>query len=362
MKKVKVAVIGAGVGQKHYHSFRCLPEMYSVSAVCDTNLDRVNTFVKPEHGTKVTADYEAVLADPDIELIDICLPPHLHFDFTARALKAGKDVICEKPLTSSVADVDRLIAISAETGGTVYPVFQYRFGMGMTKLRALMDAGLAGRAYVASIETHWNRGADYYAVDWRGTWKGEQGGCILGHSIHMHDLMSFALGPVQSVFARTGTRVNDIEVEDCAALSVRMESGALVTSSVTLGAADDTSRMRFCFDGLTAESGSTPPYAPAEGDWTFTAREPATQEQVDEVLKKVEDQPAGQVGFSVEVYRAMRGLASTCVNIHQARQSIEFVSAVYQSAGSGLPVSLPMQTDAPMYNGWLPTEARLTSA
>ena len=83
---------------------------------------------------------------------------------------------------------------------------------------------------VASLETHWNRGKDYYSKPWRGTWEGEQGGAILSHSIHIHDLVNMILGPVSNVFAKLTTRVNNIEVEDCAALSVEMENGALVTS------------------------------------------------------------------------------------------------------------------------------------
>jgi len=132
MKKVIVAIIGAGVGRKHYFAFLDLPELYNVIAVCDVNTARARAFVEDGHQARVTDDYASILADPDIELIDICLPPHLHFDFTTRALRAGKDVICEKPLVNSVADVDRLIEICRETGRTIYPVFQYRFGKGIT--------------------------------------------------------------------------------------------------------------------------------------------------------------------------------------------------------------------------------------
>ncbi|PRY80627.1 putative dehydrogenase [Yoonia maritima] len=353
MKKVKVAIIGAGIGQKHYIAYQQLPEMYDVAAICDVDIARAQAFVDDAHLARVTDNFDAVLADPEVELVDICLPPHLHFDFTARAMRAGKDVICEKPLANSVADVDRLIAISTETGRTVFPVFQYRFGKGISQLRALIDSGLAGRPFVASLETHWNRGADYYAVDWRGTWKGEQGGAILGHAIHAHDLLTFIMGRVSSVFARVATRVNDIEVEDCAALSITLENGALATSSVTLGGGADTSRLRFCFAGVTAESGSNP-YRPAEGEWTFTARAPVTQDQVDAVVNAVADPPAGQVGFSVEVFRALRGLEAHYVNIDEARRSIEFVSATYQSARSDMPVSLPIKDDDATYDGWTP--------
>lgn len=112
---------------------------------------------------------------------------------------------------------------------------------------------------------------------------GESGGSLLGHAIHAHDLLCHILGPVAEVTALTDTRVNDIETEDCAALAFRMGNGALVTSSVTLGAGDDTTRLRFCFEGLTAESGSAP-YSPAQEAWRFIARASTSQSDVDRVL------------------------------------------------------------------------------
>src|SRR5690606_23848314 len=97
-----------------------------------------------------------------------------------------------------------------------------------------------------------------------------------------------------------------IEVEDCAALAIRMQSGALVTSSVTLGAADDTSRLRFCFEGLTAESGRLP-YRPAEDRWTFTARAPAAQAAIDACLAAVPAVPAGYAGLFAAIGDALDG-------------------------------------------------------
>jgi predicted dehydrogenase len=64
---------------------------------------------------------------------------------------------------------------------------------GFSKLKALIKSGLAGKPLVASLETHWNRGKEYYSKAWRGTWKGEQGGAILSHSIHIHDLITYDL-------------------------------------------------------------------------------------------------------------------------------------------------------------------------
>ncbi len=131
---------------------------------------------------------------------------------------------------------------------------------------------MTGRSLVASIETHWNRLPDYYDVRWRGRKATELGGAMLGHAIHPHDLLTFTLGPVRRVFAKVATRVNAVETEDCAAICLEMASGALVTSSVTLGAAEEMTKLRFCFADLTAENPGVPPYRPAEGEWRFIAR------------------------------------------------------------------------------------------
>lgn len=351
---IKVAILGAGIGQQHLTGYRALPERFSVKTICDLDPSRATAAAGPESNIQIVTDMADVMSDPDIDLIDVCLPPHLHASVVIQALEAGKNVICEKPISRSLAEVDQIQAAIDKTGGQVFPVFQYRFGLAFAQLTALRDAGLAGKALVASAETHWNRESDYYTVPWRGTWKGESGGVLLGHAIHSHDILCKVLGPVKQVFALTDTRVNDIEVEDCAALSLRMQSGALVTSSVTLGAAPDTSRLKFCFEGLTAESGSDP-YTPAQGAWTFTARGATRQDDVDKVLATVPAALSGFTGFLDAIADAISGQGGTEVTFEDGRRSIELVTAIYASARRGKLVQLPIEKEDPLCSGWLPS-------
>lgn len=345
----RVAIVGAGIGREHLAAYRALLERFEVVAICDRDMARAQGIAQ---GIPVTGDMASVLADPGIDLIDICLPPHLHFEAVMAALEAGKAVVCEKPLVASLAEADALLDRLAQ-GGQLFPVFQYRYGVGTAQLRALIDAGLAGPLFAGTIETHWNRDAAYYAVDWRGTWAGERGGCILGHAIHIHDFLPAFLGPVARVHAELATRVNEIEVEDCAALAIRMESGAVLTSSVTLGAAQDTTRMRLMFRGFTAESGLAP-YAPAASRWSFTARAPVAQAEVDAVLAGVGAVPTGFAGFLTAVSEALAGRPGDEVTALDGRRSIEFVTAVYASARAGQPEPLPLGEDHPLYRGWMP--------
>ncbi|MGV1953895.1 Gfo/Idh/MocA family protein [Agrobacterium sp. 22-214-1] len=350
---IGVAIIGAGIGAQHLSGYRALPKRFVVKAICDLDLERACSVAGEDASIRLTTDLDEVLADESIQLIDVCLPPHLHFPVTLKAHAAGKDVVCEKPLVRSLEEANALIDSVKKTGRGVFPVFQYRFGHAMRQLRALIDAGLAGKAFVASSEVHWNRGASYYDIPWRGTWKGECGGAILGHAIHAHDLLCHVLGPVDEVFAMADTRVNTIETEDCAALSFRMKSGALATSSVTLGAAEDTSRLRFCFEGFTAESG-TLPYRPAEDTWRFIARAPTTQDQIDAVLARVADGENGFAGFVEAIADAMEGRGGKEVTVNDGLQSIELVTAIYRSVREGKPVRLSDAAEGEWIKGWAP--------
>lgn len=349
---IRVAILGAGIGAEHLAGYRALPETYEVAAICDLDAARAQAIAGC---IAVITDADAALGDPNIDLIDICLPPHLHVPLTLRALQAGKSVICEKPLATSLAEIDALEAAQAHSVGHIFPVFQYRFGPAMAQLQALGAAGLLGQPHIASVETHWARRADYYAVPWRGSWAGERGGAIVGHAIHAHDLLRCLFGDVARISAQLATRINPIETEDCAALSLQMANGALATSSVSLGGADDTTRIRLIFEHLTATSGPKP-YAPMDQPWDFQARNPAAQADIDAVVAGVGPVRAGFAGLLAQVALAMRDAPNTAVRLPDGRASIEFITAAYASArAGGAAMALPVAQDHPLYAGWQPT-------
>ena len=356
MRKYQIAIIGTNIGAKHYEDLQNLKDRFNVHTLCGLTRDTIDNILPKDTETKVSLNFHEVLKLKNIDIIDICLPPHLHFSACKKSLEAGKHVICEKPLGSSLEEIDELKEISNKTGKIIFPVFQYRYGPGFSKLKALIKSGLAGKPLVASLDTHWNRGKEYYSKAWRGTWKGEQGGAILSHSIHIHDLITMIFGPVSSIYAKLSTRVNDIEVEDCAALSIEMDNGALVTSSITLGAAEDVSRIKICFSNLTVESAgsSDKPYNPADDEWKFLARDPVTQNQIDEVLSSVKLTKSWYAGMFEEIAKNLDGLTSDEVTLYDARQSLEFVTAVYDSSNQGKNIYMPIKRENPLYKSWVP--------
>ena len=350
--RCRVAVIGAGIGAAHVEAYRDNAGGYEVGVVCDLDAHRAGAIAATVPGAVVETSYSAVLERRDIDLVDICLPPSLHLAAIEAALAGGKHVLCEKPLVGSLDEVERVMRAAEQARRAVVPVYQYRYGNGLARLRRLIEVGVTGRPLVASIETHWNRAPAYYDVRWRGKKATELGGAMLGHAIHAHDLLTFTLGPVRRVFAKVATRVNAIETEDCAAVCLEMASGALVTSSVTLGAAEEISKLRFCFAELTAENPGVPPYRPAEGDWHFTPRGARRHEDIDAALAGFEPHREGFAGLIEALHPALAGTAPWPLTLQDAYRSLELVSAIYYSSASNTAVGLPLGPDHPVRAGW----------
>lgn len=139
-----VAIIGAGIGAEHAAGYAQLPDRFHVATICDLDEARGRALAETLPGAQWVASLDAVLADPAIDVVDVCLPPHLHVMAATRALEAGKHVICEKPLATSLEAADKLAALAAGKGLMLSPVFQYRYGRGGAQMRALSRAGLTG--------------------------------------------------------------------------------------------------------------------------------------------------------------------------------------------------------------------------
>ncbi len=354
-RRLKVGVVGGGVGVGHIAAYNELPDLYEVAAFCDIDATRLET-VSREHA--IPASYGSIdaLLDADLDLIDITTPSSLHFAEAKQVLEAGRHVVVEKPFVSSLAEADALAAAEAKSGKRVSPIFQYRFGDGIRQFLHLREKGFVGKTYAATVETHWTRGPAYYDNPWRGRWASELGGTLTTHAIHNHDMLSYLLGPPKSVFARMTTRVNPIETEDCAALSVEMADGSLATLSVTMGATTEMSRVRLYFDGLTVESNHSP-YNAGSAPWTFIAADAERQKAIDAAVAEVPSLPDRYTGQFRLLHKALTEGGPLPVSIADARPSIEFLTAAYYSVHTGSDVRLPIGRDHPFYDGWLPTMA-----
>jgi predicted dehydrogenase len=356
-----VAVIGCGIGRSHIQSYAAHPDKFKVVAICDLNDERLLKVGDEFNIPQRVKDFAEIVRMADVDIVDICTPPALHLEQILAALENGKDTICEKPIVGSLADIDRVIEAEKTSRGRVLPIFQYRYGNGVQKAKHIIEKGLAGRPYLASAETCWKRTPVYYDNPWRGRWSTELGGVLITHAIHIHDLLTFVMGPVETVFARAATRVNPIEVEDCAVGSLTLRNGALASITATLGSQEEISRLRFYFENVTFES-CHKPYAPGDDPWRIIAATPEIQEQIDEALDGWKFVPSRFEGLFAPYHAALLSGTPLPITLADARQSLELLTALYESAESERPVALPIGSDHRRYRDWSPKDRPVRAA
>lgn len=173
---------------------------------------------------------EEFLAQPNLDVVNICVPSGLHAKLGVAAAKAGKHVMVEKPIDITLEAADNLIRACRENNVKLAVISQHRFSPAMRQLRAAIEANRLGEMVLGDAIIKWYRTQQYYdSAGWRGTFAVDGGGALMNQGIHYIDLLQWTMGAVKSIKAVTKTRAHTIEVEDLAAAILQFESGAVGT-------------------------------------------------------------------------------------------------------------------------------------
>lgn len=196
---IRVGIIGAGfVGRNHFNQYEKMRERAPVVALCDKEADRragdwskVMGNLADARGTKRDlghirpyVDWRELVADPEVDLVDICAPTFLHREMAVAALSAGKHVLCEKPMALTVAECDEMLAAAKGAKGRFMIAQCVRFWPEYVYLKAAVDDGRFGR--LCSLELRRVAGLPDHSL---GNWvvKPElSGGAVL--DLHVHDV------------------------------------------------------------------------------------------------------------------------------------------------------------------------------
>lgn len=344
--RLRVAVVGTGgiVTGSHLSALRAHADRVDLVAAVDVAPERLRTFraaagslwQEPTEATEYL-DQAAMLAEVRPDLVLVGTPPSLHREQTVAALRAGAWVLCEKPLTLSLAEYDEIAAVEKETGAFASVVFQHRYGSGAVHAKRLIDGGELGAPLVAHCQTTWHRDAAYYSVPWRGRWETEGGGPTMGHGIHQYDLLLHLLGEWTEIRAMAARLVHDMESEDVSTALVRFGNGALATVVNSVLSPDEVSRVRVDCAEATVEL--THLYGHGNTDWKYTPRPGLDdEERVVRWRTPENDLPsshAAQLGALLDAHAAgVRPPGSG----PDARRTVEFAAALYKAAFTGRPV------------------------
>ncbi|MDD6262107.1 MAG: Gfo/Idh/MocA family oxidoreductase [Clostridiales bacterium] len=234
-KILNYAVVGLGVGMSHCRG-AAQAEGARLYAVCDLMEDRLAKAHEEYPEAKLYNDYDKLLADPEVDIVSVCVPSGMHAKLAIQALRAGKHVLVEKPMDIAVDRILEIEKVRQETGLKVGGVFQNRRNAIMAPMKQAIDEGRLGKIITGAFRVYWYRSEDYFRANghWRGTWEYDGGGSLMNQGVHTVDLMQWLLGDVASVRADAAILDHkEIETEDFVFATVKFKSGAIVLLSST---------------------------------------------------------------------------------------------------------------------------------
>ena len=197
MEKLGVGVIGCGmISGNHFHALEKL-ENVALRAVCDIDEEKLQKAMEAQH-VDGCADWRDLISRDDIDAVHICVPHHLHAEISIAALRAGKHVLCEKPMGVSLREARAMEAAALESGKTLTVCFQNRYNGASKRMKEVIGSGALGKILGGSAFVTWNRAEPYYQNSpWRGKWETEGGSVLINQAVHTLDLLRWLAGDLQ---------------------------------------------------------------------------------------------------------------------------------------------------------------------
>ena len=338
----RIALVGCGrISASHFDAIAKVDGL-SVAAVCDEVTERAGE-AGERLGVPWFTSYETMLRQVPCEIVTVATPSGLHPAHGVLAARAGKHVVCEKPMAITLASADELVHACDSSNVKLFVVKQNRLNPAVQLLKRAMDKGRFGKVYLANTTVRWTRPQSYYdQAPWRGTWEFD-GGAFMNQASHYVDLMQWLVGPVESVIAKTATLARKIEAEDTGVAVLRFRSGALGTIEVTMLTYPRNLEGSITILGEkgTAKVGGTAVNRVEK--WEFADADPD-----DALVESSGTNPASVYGFGHEGYyrnvlAVLRGDARADTDGRGGRKSLELILGIYESARTGREVPLPLK-------------------
>ncbi|MCE5259474.1 MAG: Gfo/Idh/MocA family oxidoreductase [Chloroflexi bacterium] len=246
--QVRIGVIGLGMGRYHLKEYQSNPSV-SIVAICDQNEPLLAEYQTLYPQAKAYTSYEELLAAGGLDGVSVALPNFLHAQVTIAALRAGCNVLCEKPMALNAAQAAEMLRTSQETDKKLMIHFNYRFSPPSRFLKRYVDEGHLGQIYYA--KTHWLRANGIPKLGgWFGIKELSGGGPLIDLGVHRLDLAMWLMGypKAKAVSAYTsgllGARIArdagaKYDCEDLTAALIRLENGTVINLEVSFAGGTD---------------------------------------------------------------------------------------------------------------------------
>lgn len=342
-RKVRFALVGCGrISKNHLGALEAHAEDAELVDVCDTDPAALRTACE-RTGATGHDSLDAMLASTTADAVILTTPSGIHPAQAIAVARSGRHVVSEKPMATRWSDGLRMVRECDEAGVRLFVVKQNRRNATLQMLKRAIEAERFGRIYLVALNVFWTRPQDYYdAAKWRGTWEFD-GGALMNQASHYIDLLSWLIGPVESVQAYSATLARKIEAEDTAVASLRWRSGALGSLSVTMLTYPKNLEGSITVLGEkgTARIGGVAVNEVKE--WSFAEPHPD-----DAAIEEASYQTTSVYGFGHPLYYrnvidVLRGEADPETDGRAGLQSLELLTAIYRAARDGTRVALPLE-------------------
>ncbi len=224
-KVLGLGLVGCGdFGKFCLEAFKSMDQVkiVAVADVVESSADRLGKLF----GVKSYYESKELIDDPNVKIVHVAAPPSTHHDLAMTAIKAGKHVLCEKPLATSITDGVEILS-AAKAAELIVPVnFILRYNQVTDAVKAVIDSGVLGQALAARLN---NSATDALLGEDHWFWKKEiSGGIFVEHGVHFFDLYRHLLGPGEVISSHTETRPPTNSIEDRVTCTVRHDNGAVV--------------------------------------------------------------------------------------------------------------------------------------
>lgn len=346
-------LLGAGLIAPFHARAIQASSMCRLAAAADFDAARLSKLTG-EFGCKGYGSLDEMLADPEVQVVNILTPNHLHYDAVLAAARAGRHVLVEKPPAMSLAEVRGMIAAGAENKVKIGVVLQCRTRKAVQAIRKAIAEGRFGKILHADTYMKWFRSTEYYKTDaWRMS-RRSGAGVTIQQAFHYIDLLQYLVGPVARVHARMDNLAHpEIELEDTLLSFVNYRGGALgvVQASTALWPGTD---LRVEING---ENGTAIITGERMATWKFRDERPEDEEirSIGSAAAATGATGAADLGFHdhmvliEDMACAIQAGREPIVTLESVLPTLEWALAMYQSAKNNTPVELPLADETAVW-------------
>ena len=347
---MKYALIGCGMISPN-HIKAALTNDLEIVALCDLveeNRNKALGLIPEEKRDRVNLyeNHLEMLETEHPDLVAIALGSGLKRRLSVDCMKAGANVIVEKPIALSLDDADYMIKTAKECGVKLIVNHQLRFGETVRALKAEADTGMFGRLLHGTVQVRRNRNKAYFdAGKWRGTWA-HDGGTLMNQCIHYTDLLQWVMGSdVDEVFAYTDRMIHPyIEAEDIGLAVLKFRNGAYATIEGTINIFPKNLSDAMAFFGETGTVSLRGKTLDEVEAWRF-AKGPQSRDEAIEYFG-IDNKGNGHIPLYKYAIDVINGAPDSLCPATDARKALELVLAIYKSAAENRPIKMPINKTA----------------